>query len=374
MSPTDPNTIYAGTGESYSGDGRRGLGILKTTDGGATWTRLPATANSNFYYVYKVFIAPGGNLYAATITGVFQSLDGGTTWTQSLNKLFCYEMAGRTDQRSDYLFVSCSTTSSSNGPFSIYRNSDAAGAGTWDAVFTTAGMARTSLAIAPSQQTTIYAMSWSSTPQPTTATGLIGVFRSTSSGDPGSWTTQTSNKDSNRLNTALLSNPSSLFADICSGGTVSYGGQGGYDNVLAVDPVDPDRVWAGGVDIFRSDDGGANWGIASYWNRSPGTEYAHADRHAIIFHPAYDGTANQTLYLGTDGGLFRTDNANAAVQSGPRAECSPNKSDVAWINLNHNYAVTQFYNGEPYPGGAAYFGGSQDNGTPRGTAATGPEA
>ena len=219
MSPTDPNTVYAGTGESLAGDGRRGLGILKTTDGGATWTRLPATANSSFNYVNKIVITPGGSIYAATSTGVYQSLNGGANWTSSLAKSYCDEMTLRQDVQADFLFANCSTTTSQNGPFAIYRNSDAAGAGTWENVFTTTGMARTSLAIAPSQPTTIYAMAWSSSPQPTNATGLIGVFRSLSSGDTGSWTTQTSNKDSNRLNTALLSYPECagecLFREWC---------------------------------------------------------------------------------------------------------------------------------------------------------------
>jgi uncharacterized protein (TIGR03437 family) len=371
IDPKEPNTLYAGTGESYSGDGRQGLGILKTSDAGATWARLPATANSNFYYVYKLVITPGGNIYAATRTGVWLSTDRGATWTQSFIKFACYEMAARPDQP-EYLFVNCSTTTSTAGPFAIYRNTGPTTGGAWDQVFTTTGMARTSLAIAQSQPTTIYAMSWSTSPQPTNKTGLIGVFRSISSGDTGSWTMRTSNADTVRLNTGLLSNPSGLFADVCSNGTPDYGGQGGYDNVLAVDPVNPDRVWAGGVDVFRSDDGGANWGLASYWNRS-GSEYAHADRHAIVFHPDYDGTTNQTLFLGTDGGIFRTDNANAPVATGNRAACSPNKSDIVWINLNHNYAVTQFYHGRPYPGGSAYFGGAQDNGTPRGVEATGTE-
>ena len=374
MSPTDPNTIYAGTGEPYSGDGRRGLGILKTTDAAANWTRLPNTANSNFYYVNKIVIPPTGNIYAATDTGVYRSSDGGNTWTKSLSEFYCYEMAVRQDQTTaDYLFANCSTTNSTAGPFAIYRNTDAAGAGTWTSVLTEPNMARTSLAIAPSQPTTIYAMAWSTNPQPTNATGLVGLFRSLSSGDSGSWTTQTSNKDPVLLNTALLTNPSSLFANVCSGGVISYGGQGSYDNVLAVDPVNPNRVWAGGIDVFRSDDGGANWGLASYWNRSPEPDYAHADRHAIVFHPNYDGVTNQTMFIGTDGGLFRTDNATAAVQTSSKAECSPNQSSVIWINLNHQYAVTQYYFGMPYPGGGAYFGGSQDNGTSRGTDATGPE-
>jgi hypothetical protein len=39
--------------------------------------------------------------------------------------------------------------------------------------------------------------------------------------------------------------------------------QGWYDNVLAVDPTDPEKVWAGGIDLFRSDNGGLNWAVTS---------------------------------------------------------------------------------------------------------------
>ena len=368
--PTDAtyNTIYAGTGESYTS--ARGNGILKTTDGGATWVLLPSTATSNFWYVNKLVITPSHSLYAATSAGVFVSSDAGNTWKQSLAKSTCDDLVARTDVQTDYLFADCQAAGSS-AQHAIYRNTDVFGAGTWTSVQTVANMARTSLAIAPSQQTTIYAMAYSTDPQPTTMTGLIGVFRSTSSGDSGTWTKQTSNADPVRLNTTLLNNPSSVFADLCSGGKPSYTtGQGWYDNVLAVDPLDPTKVWAGGIDVFRSDDSGANWGIAAYWDRS-GSEYAHADNHVIVFHPAYDGSANQTMYLGNDGGLFRTDNARAAVDTAPNAECSPNKGAVTWITLNNSYTATQFYHGLPYPGGGAYMGGAQDNGTSRGQIQTG---
>jgi uncharacterized protein (TIGR03437 family) len=365
--PTDAtySTIYAGSGESYPGDGARGTGILKTTDAGATWTLLPATNNFNFWYVNKMVAAPSGNLYAATTTGVWSSVDEGATWKQSLVQTKCDEIVARTDLTTDYLFTTCQAATT-GVQHAIYRNTDAAGTGTWTSVHSPSNMARTSLAIAPSQQTTVYAMAWNTNPQPTTMTGLAGVFRSTQSGDAGSWTTQTSNADPVRLNTVLLSNPGSALADVCNANaTASLGGQGWYDNVLAVDPVDPNRVWAGGVDTFRSDDGGANWGIASYWERS-GSEFAHADNHAIVFHPAYDGVTNQTMYLGNDGGVFRTDNARAAVATAPNAVCSPNKGAVTWSSLNHFYTATQFYFGLPYPGGAAFMGGAQDNGTSRG--------
>jgi photosystem II stability/assembly factor-like uncharacterized protein len=367
--PAEPsyNTIYVGTGESYTA--ARGGGILKTTDGGANWSLLSATTSSSFWFVNKLVITPNHNLYAATSSGIFTSSDAGATWKQSFVKNTCDDLVVRTDVMTDYLYSDCLGTGAQHA---IYRNTDAAGAGTWTSVQSVTSMARTSLALAPSQQTTIYAMSYSTDPQPSTATGLIGVFRSTQSGDAGTWTKQTSNADPVRLNTTLLNNPSGVFGDVCSAGgkTVYSNGQDWYDNVIAVDPVDPNKVWAGGIDTFRSDDGGANWGIASYWERS-GSEFAHADNHVIVFHPAYDGMANQTMYIGNDGGIFRTDNARAAVGTAPNAECSPNKGAITWTNLNNFYTVTQFYHGLPYPGGAAFMAGAQDNGTHRGQIQTG---
>jgi photosystem II stability/assembly factor-like uncharacterized protein len=78
---------------------------------------------------------------------------------------------------------------------------------------------------------------------------------------------------------------------------------GWYCNVIAVDPVDPDVVWAAGVDLFRSDDGGRSWGLASYWwARDLGPSFVHADQHAIVFHPDYDGVSNTSMFSATDGG------------------------------------------------------------------------
>ena len=58
LSPKNPSVLYAGTGEGYfNGDAIRGAGIFKTTDGGATWTRLAATTGSDFYYVNKIVVS-----------------------------------------------------------------------------------------------------------------------------------------------------------------------------------------------------------------------------------------------------------------------------------------------------------------------------
>ncbi len=180
------------------------------------------------------------------------------------------------------------------------------------------------------------------------------------------------NTDPVALNTALLSSTHFAFQQECGGSFgAAWSGRGWYDNVIAVDPKDPDRVWAGGVDLFRSDDAGRTWGLANYWWEGNG--FAHADQHALVFHPQYDGTRNQTLMVAGDGGVYRTDNARALVARGDAAPCDSSGSAVRWTSLDHGYSVTQFYRGAVFAGGLAYLGGAQDLGTIVGGDAGGPE-
>ena len=367
LDPKDPNTIYAGTGENLGVFAIRGRGIFKSTDAGQSWSLLAGTEkDANFFFTFSIVVSPNdsNHVYAATSTGVHFSADGGNTWTRTLDRVApntgCEELAIRSDQSTDYLFAAC-------GRFSIpasaiFRNVDAGGGGAWENVLAMPGMGRTSLAVAPSQPNTIYALLTDADPSSDFYQGALGVFRSDSSGDAGSWQAKTSQKDSNRVNRTLLSNPRSSFADICTGGTADYGGQGFHDNVITVDPLNPNRVWAGGVDIFRSDDGGDNWGIAMFWEAGAPLG-AHADNHRLVFHPNYDGNKNQTLFNSSDGGIFMTANANADVSTGTRAACSPYPTKVAWKNLNAGFSVTQFYDGVLYPGANQYLAGAQDNGT-----------
>jgi hypothetical protein len=146
---------------------------------------------------------------------------------------------------------------------------------------------------------------------------------------------------------------------------------------IAVDPVDANIVWVGGVDLFRSNDGGANWGIASLWfGDSTDSMFAHADQHFLVFSPEYDGSSNKTLFVASDGGIFRTSDARAAVDPITAAKiCDTATSTIGvdWDELNNGYDVTQFYHGTVYPSGTTYYGGTQDNGTVRGTDAGGAD-
>lgn len=425
--PGNSSVIYAGTGEGFfNADGVQGAGIFKSLDAGATWTRLASTTGIDFQFVNDLVVGNGANsqhVYAATRSGVWRSIDGGTSWAMIINVPTvagsptgvrgAMDLAIRTDQATDYLFVAAGSAFNVGEPAShIYRSTDAANAtvvptgttgsaGSFTDVYTEATMGRTSLAIAPSNQNVIYAMS-DAAQAGNYLLGLLGVFRSTSSGDTGTWTTQVRNNSANKQDTLLLSNTiNALFIECGFGATNNFLNQGWYDNVLAVDPTDENKVWAGGIDVWRSDNGGVNWGVASYWwfqgNGTPPNngdpQLVHADNHAIVFHPNYNGTTNQTMFVGDDGGIYKTDNAkdgnvgyvNGTTPSGgtvtPTSPVCGNEftpggfftvpSPVIWGPLNNGYQVTQFWPGAVYPNGTTYMGGTQDNGTNRGTDANG---
>jgi hypothetical protein len=231
-------------------------------------------------------------------------------------------------------------------------------------------MGRISLAIAPSNQNIIYAVAArrGRAPDDPLKGAVLAVFRSSLGGVAGSWSARLRNPGTDPLGSLLLTNSRQASIARCKfDGSDAILNQGEYDNVIAVDPVNPDRVWIGGIDLFRSDDGGTNWGLASYWwFDSQATGYVHADQHAIVFHPSYDGRTNKTLFVSNDGGIYATADALAPTAKGPSAPCGLD-SHFTWHSLNNGYRVTQFYHGVPYPDGTTYIGGTQDNGTLRGS-------
>jgi subtilase family serine protease len=376
LAMADSATIYAGTGEGFfNGDALRGAGIFKSTDGGASWSHLSGTKTDDFFFVNKIAVSPLDTsvVYAATRTGLFKSIDAGNTWMQVITAATSGD--GCTDvaiagNGGEQAIVACGTLNASNvtSEGRVYRAVDG---GPFAVVLSEPGMERTSVAIAPSNGHIVYAVSSNGIVGDRFFEGLFKVYRSIDGGQ--TWTTRrvyTAAGNDGGTGRFLFSN--SAFARGCFGNAVFS--QGWYDNVIAVDPTDADRVWVGGIDLFRSDDAGVNWGQASYWYADvAGSSYAHADHHAIVFHPHYDGITNQTMFVGNDGGIFGTRNARARTSTDA---CAPpdHPSFVGWTALNNGYAVTQFYHGLPLggpDGGTMYLGGTQDNGTVIGSDATG---
>jgi photosystem II stability/assembly factor-like uncharacterized protein len=387
IDPARPDVMYAGTGEGYfreevrgTGLPLRGSGIYVTTDGATSWQQLPATSTPHIHWVndLEFGVNDSRRIYAATRSGVWRSTDGGTTWARLLAvnvRGGCLDLALRPDRSEDVLFASCGSYEQA----AVYRFARAADRSDVEVVLREPDMGRTSLAIAPSNPDVMYALAASNVPGPQGIyeQGLLGVYRSDRGGVAGSWETRVNHHDSTFLNTMLLTNVASAASRVCSpqGSNAFPAVMGWYNNVIAVDPRDPNRVWAAGVEWFRSDDGGRNWGLASLgYGPASAPYYAHADQHAITFHPHYDGEGNQIALIGGDGGIYRTANARAATSSGPQAMCNSGQGiQVAWTSLNRGYGVTQFYHGTPFPDGTQYLAGSQDNNTLLGSDTTGPD-
>lgn len=374
MHPEDPEVLWVGTGEGYFREEvrgtwlpLRGAGIFVTEDGGDRWRRLPSTMGEDFHWVNDLVFSPHDpqRVYAATRSGVWQSDDLGESWRRTLDPGTtggCLDLAVRDDLAVDWLFAACGTLEQAT----VWRLRAMPG-DEWQPVLSEPGMGRTSLALAPSHQRTVYALSANNADAGLGGhdQGLHAVFRSDSGGEPGSWQATVRFDDPVKLNTLLLENPAaSSYRDCGWYSSNVVVPMGWYCNVIAVDPVDPEVVWAGGVDLFRSDDGGRNWGLASYWWIDPGDRASvHADQHAIVFSRDYDGVSNRVMLSANDGGVHRTDNARAAVATGTNAVCDPSRTGMSWRNLNHNLGITQFYHGAATSGGTRYMGGTQDNGT-----------
>jgi photosystem II stability/assembly factor-like uncharacterized protein len=318
MDPTDPNIIYAGTGEGFSNvDALRGAGIFHTTNG-KTWQHLTATSSSSFHAVNRLAISLDGKvLLAATPDGIFRSDDAQRrTWTKVLDVAIG-------DVDFDMSDSSKAVAGGLNNGKAYYTID---GGKTWKPATRDGRWAgRVELAYAAANANIVYA-----------SVDVNGgeIWRSVNGG-------------------VNYEKRSSLSAD---GQRARYlGEQGWYDNIIwAGDPTKSDLVIVGGIDLWRSTDGGNTLiDISTWWHKRS----AHADHHVIVAHPEFNGTSNKTVFFGNDGGVYVT---NDVYTVGNNAEQPRIKG---WKELINSYGVTQFYGGAGHPDSGIIIGGAQDNGT-----------
>ncbi|GAB7255580.1 T9SS type A sorting domain-containing protein [Polaribacter sp. OB-PA-B3] len=320
--PVQNNTFYVGTGEGWGNvDAVNGAGIWKTTDGGLTWNNLAAT--TGFEYVYDLIVrneAGVGVVYAAMQdldggqgSGIFRSADGGLTWNRESSG--AYRDLELASDNTIWLGDSSGTIYSSTNGLTFtqrYRSS-------------LSSLGRVDIAVAQSNSNVVYAMIAS-------ANRLGEIVKTTNSGN--TWTSLSNTPE----DSGDSSIPDSDFTR----------GQAWYDLIIQVNPTNEDEVYVGGINIFKSRNGGDFWFKVSSWDldRDNSVKFVHADQHNIVFRPNTDG-----IIFSTDGGMFY----------GKRSSDLPFGSLEA-RNLDFN--VTQFYSGAIDPVNTnAFLGGAQDNGT-----------
>ena len=279
-----PDVIYIATGDKDGGsmwslgggqyNDNNSVGVLKSVDGGATWntTGLSFTP-SQLQVINRLLLHPSDNniLYAATSAGVFKTINAGTVWNLISANVF---------KDMEFKPGTPSTIYGSNSSGDIFLSvNDGA---TWTQSLTTSN-SRTELAVSSNNSNLVYAVSANS------AGGLAGIYKSTDSG--ASFTQVFSGSTSNMLNWDCNS--------------TDPGGQGSYDLCIAADPNNANNVFVGGVNTWKSTNGGSAWSITNVWTSSYGcgVSEVHADQHYLAYQ---NGTS--TLFECNDGGLYKTVN------------------------------------------------------------------
>jgi len=304
------NTLYIATGDRDGWD-NRSIGILKSTDGGNTWN--PTALSFTIYegrMVNRLLMDPTNNdiLIAATTIGVYKTYDGGNTWNSQMSPIEFIDMEFRPGN------ANIVYGSTKNG--AIYLSTDGISFG--PAVFSDGNARRTELAVSPNQPDWVYALSANGD------SGLYGIFKSI---DGGTSFNQVFSGDTKNL----------LTWSSDGSGT---GGQGWYDLAMAASPIDANIVLVGGVNSWRTTDGGNSWSIINHW-WGDGVQAVHADKHAHAFR------SNGDVFECNDGGIYLSSD-----------------NGISWADKTNGIMISQMYRlgvSQTEPGDVIT--GLQDNGT-----------
>ena len=307
----------------FSVDVINGNGIYKSTDKGQTWAHLASTMNNlDFNNISRIIVDPNNEnivlastssgryrLAFANKSGIFKSTDGGTTWKEvydepnigSLGRVKKVLQIVETPGNFNILYAGVDEKG-------ILKSTDAGE--TWfkssNGIQDSSG--RFEIAISPTNPNKIYAAAEGS---PTT-----NLFVSTDAGQ--NWVKTAENG----------TEPNWLSS------------QGWYDNTITVHPTDENIVYVGGVYLFQINLLPGNQRTTTPLETGP----VHVDHHNLVIIPGTEG--NFRILNANDGGI-------GLSSSGARN----------WSKPTDGLNTTQFYGVDKMPGGSAYVGGMQDNGT-----------
>jgi len=336
----NPNVMYIGTGETYGYQyslngldvrvtrGMYGIGILKTTDGGTTWTKTLDWSYDNKRGIWRVKINPknSNTVYSATTEGVYKTNNAGATWTQVLNYHMVMDMQiNPVDTSVVYVSVGDLSNDVANPNVGIYKTTNSGA--TWTkltSILPTFWSGKASLDLFKGNPNNVYVSIGNDPSNPSNS--YLGMYVST---DAGATFTLKYN------NPGLMTN------------------QGWYNNAFLVKANDQNTMVLGNLNLYKSVNGGTTFAPKSDWSAwnsgatPPGApegpnNFVHADHHFYLSNPIDPNK----LYITADGGLYRS-----------------NDFGETFYSCNGGYATSQFYNGfsNSYQDSIFCIGGLQDN-------------
>ena len=342
----DPNTMFIGTGEAYGSSenypgigpirttrGSYGIGILKTTDGGLSWTKSLDWSLNQKRSIQKIQINPlrSESIWAATTDGVYKSTDGGSSWSNIHSVTMATDIIINPLDTNMVFVAHGGMGSEGHG---IYRTTDGGD---------TFSKANLLIGGGPSEYKGKAVLSMSSE-KPNILYASIGNSDGSlnyEDEDIKTWVMKTEDFGES-WNLVFSSND--IYARV----------QGWYAHAIAVHPSNDNIVWAAGqpFSLYKSTNGGIDFLEADMANTAGTTDDREndvfpylsdwADHHDIIFHP----TMHDTIYFINDGGIFKTTDGGVTIE-----------------NCNSGYQTVQFYNGvsNSNTNKNLFLGGLQDN-------------
>ena len=347
IDPADTNIMYIGTGEVYNWEGvgfdaavritrgSYGIGILKTVDGGKTWSKSLDWTYDQQKGVQAIKIDPTNSniIWAGTTDGTYKSTDRGQNWDLVYNVIMTNDIIIHPTDPDIVVAAHGNFGSPGHG---LYRTTN--GGGDWTKIEVGVPIeffGKGQLTVCNSSPNVMYygvGNSWGGNFFPSAPPNKTWLSKSTDSG-----TTWQIVNDTDW----------SLW-------------QGWFAHDVAVDPTNPDIVYAVGIQIWRSLNGGNSFvqisgGSAFAGQTEPGagdgnSRYSHADHHDIAI---YENDPS-IVYFANDGGVFRSLNAD-----------TDNANSIIFEGVNGGYQTTQFYSGVSVTESDSelVIGGLQDNGT-----------
>jgi len=280
--PDDTDMLYISTGDRDSWN-TFSIGVLKSYDGGETWEETGMT-----YEVYQNQVINSmiqnplhpDVLYISTETGIYKSTNAAVDWYKVANGHFkeIHFKQGNTN----ILFA---TSFNYYGGAQIYKSEDAGE--TFQPLSNTgippSQVSRIALGMTPADTEVIYALCSRNYPN----AYCYGVFKSVNGGD--TWTKELDGNEINLLGRSVYGSDQE--------------GYGWYTLSIAVSPVNPNELYTGAINIWKSVDGARNWEIKTHEvnNIIPGVTYSWVDHHFMGYKPN-----TNILYSGNDGGIMRS--------------------------------------------------------------------
>lgn len=311
VDPMNPQIVYAGTGDWHGSVGY-GMGVMKSLDGGATWTNYGRNEMGG-NAVAKIIVDPDTPSTLIAVTGrgrdyngrVFRSTDGGKNWSATLNVSAPWSdasLSGKDGSGKRALYVVGGGTGGN-----VYRSDDKGA--TWTKLtpgINSGSHGNLAVAASPGNASNVYLLSpldekiYKSTDKGANWTDTTGSF-------PGGY------------------NWSQAWYDFhITAGTVSG----------------TDVVYVGLIDIVKSSDAGSTW--VSIGNTYTGSAITHNDQHCLAVNPT---NANEAIF-GNDGGVYKA-------------------SGTTITPLSLSLGITQFYHADWHPTDITRMvGGTQDNASP----------